>query len=71
MLSTGAGESPLKTVKRFSKEKKAKADISMAAALSFYNKFMGGVDVHDQYRSKVLPSLRSKRWTWPVLMELI
>ena len=71
MLSTTAAESPLKTVKCYSKEKKAQSDISMAAEFFFYDKFMGGVDVHDQYRSEVLPSLRSKRWTWPVLIELI
>ncbi|XP_043480427.1 piggyBac transposable element-derived protein 3-like [Leptopilina heterotoma] len=71
MLSTAVGDSPLKSVKRYSKDKKDRVEIPMPAAFALYNRFMGGVDIHDQYCSKLLPSLRSKKWTWPVLMRLI
>lgn len=71
LLSTAAGVTPLKEVKRYSKENKSKIDIPMPNAFSMYNKYMGGVDIHDQYCSSLLPSFRSKKWTWPVLLRLI
>lgn len=71
LLSTCAGVHPLKDRKRYSKEKKAEEVIAMPNAFSNYNNFMGGVDLHDQYCSNLLPSFRSKKWTWPVLMRLI
>lgn len=43
----------------------------MPSAFSIYNKYMGGVDIHDQYCSKVTPTMRSKKWTWSILMRLI
>lgn len=71
LLSTAAGVNPLKNVKRYSKEKKGKDDIPMPDAFSNYNKYMGGVDIHDQYCSALLPIFRSKKWTWVVLMRVI
>lgn len=32
---------------------------------------MGGVDIHDQYCSRVLPILRSKKWTWDIFERII
>jgi len=62
LLSTAAGSEPKKGVERYSKEKKKMVKIHMPAAFNIYNKFMGGVDIHDQYCSKILPSMRSKKW---------
>jgi len=56
---------------RYSKEKKKRVKIDMPAAFNIYNKFMGGVDIHDQYCNKVLPSMRSKKWTSSIFMRLI
>ncbi|XP_043469690.1 piggyBac transposable element-derived protein 3-like [Leptopilina heterotoma] len=71
LLSTCAGISPLQDRKRYSKEKKCRDVIAMLSAFSNYNSYMGGVDLHDQYCSYLLPSFRSKKWPWPVLMRLI
>lgn len=71
VLSTAAGVSPLKAAKRYSKEEKNKKEIPMPAAFFLYNKNMGGVDVHDQYCSKVFPSMRSKKWTFAVFIRMI
>lgn len=71
ILSTAAGVTPLATVQRYNKEIKAKEDLQFPNAFSQYNKFMGGVDLHDQYCNKVLPSVRSKKWTWVVFLRLI
>lgn len=71
LLSTAAGVTPLATVQRYDKEKKAREDLQFPNAFSQYNKFMGGVDLHDKYCNKVLPSMRSKKWTWVVFLRLI
>lgn len=71
LLSSAAGVTPIKNVKRYSKEHRAKIDIPMPAAFSIYNKHMGGVDLHDQYCSKAFPSMRSKKWTFSIFLRLI
>lgn len=71
ILSTAAGVSPLKTARRYSKKEKNKKEIPMPAAFLLYNKNMGGVDVHDQYCSKVFPTMRSKKWTFSIFVRLI
>lgn len=32
---------------------------------------MGGVDKHDEHCSNLMPFIRSKKWTWAMLMRLI
>lgn len=71
ILLTTAGVSPMKSVKRYSKEEKVKMDIQMPAAFSVYNKNMGEVDVHNQYCSKAFPAMRSKKWTYSIFIRLI
>lgn len=71
ILSTAAGVTPLTPMKRYSKDEKSKVDIQFPYAFSAYNRFMGGVDVHDQHCCKLLPALRSKKWTWVIFMRLI
>jgi len=50
---------------------KEKIDIGMPSGFFLYNKYIGGVDLHDQYCSKVALSIKSKKWTWPILMRSI
>ena len=71
MVSTAAGESPLFVAKRRSKEKKEKVNVNFPNAFQLYNKFMGGVDVHDGRCNYVAPCIRSKKWTWTVFIRLI
>lgn len=71
ILSTAAGVEPLSTVKRYSKEMKAKNDIPFPRAFALYNKYMGGVDLHDGHCSNLMPCIRAKRWTWPIFLRLI
>ncbi|XP_066596280.1 piggyBac transposable element-derived protein 3-like [Prorops nasuta] len=61
ILSSAAGVTPLTPMKRYNKDNKSKVDIEFPYAFSAYNRFMGGVDVHDQHCCKLLPSLRSKK----------
>lgn len=71
IASTAAGVSPLSTSRRYSSEARSKTDIPFPQAFHLYNKFMGGVDVHDGHCNSVLPSIRSKKWTWVVFIRFI
>lgn len=71
ILSTRAGVTPLSSVKRIDKETRRKKDLPFPNAFTAYNKFMGGVDIHDQHCNKVLPMFRSKKWTWVILMRIL
>ncbi|XP_043472006.1 piggyBac transposable element-derived protein 3-like [Leptopilina heterotoma] len=71
LLSTAAGVSPIQNVKRYSKDKRSKDDIETPLAFAIYNKYMGGVDIHDQYCGTLLPIFKSKKWTWVILMRLV
>ena len=71
VASTAAGVTPLLPSKRYSSERKSKIEIPFLRAFHLYNKFMRGVDVHDGHRNNVLPSIRSKIWTWVVFVRLI
>ncbi|XP_058799929.1 piggyBac transposable element-derived protein 3-like [Phymastichus coffea] len=65
------GVSPKLPSQRYSAEKKARVDVHFPCAFHTYNKFMGGVDLHDNHCNNVLPIIRSKKWTWVVLIRLI
>ena len=71
LLSTAAGVEPLSTAKRYSKELKSKNDLPFPRAFTLYNKYMGGVDLHDGHCSNLMPCIRAKRWTWPMFLRLI
>ncbi|XP_058789591.1 piggyBac transposable element-derived protein 3-like [Phymastichus coffea] len=71
IASSIAGVSPKLPSQRYSAEKKARVDVHFPCAFHTYNKFMGGVDLHDNHCNNVLLCIRSKKWTWVVLIRLI
>jgi len=71
VLSTAAGVTPQSSVKRYSKELKSKVEIPFPNAFKIYNLFMGGVDIHDMYCNRLLPIIRSKKWTWIIFIRII
>lgn len=71
ILSTAAGVEPLSSTKRYSKETKSKTEIPFPMAIKLYNKYMGGVDLHDGHCSNLMPCLRAKKWTWAMFLRLI
>ncbi|XP_066602450.1 piggyBac transposable element-derived protein 3-like [Prorops nasuta] len=66
-----AGVEPLLNVKRYSKSLQSKENILFPRAITLYNEFMGGVDMHDGHCSNLMPSIRAKKWTWPMFLRLI
>ena len=71
LLSTAAGVTPLSTMRRFSKEQKGKTELPFPNAFMLYNKNMGGIDQHDFFCSNLMPSIRSKKWTWVIFLRFI
>lgn len=71
IVSTAAGVTPLLPSRRYSSEARSKIEIPFPQAFHLYNKFMGGVDLHDGHCNNVLPSIRSKKWTWIVFIRFI
>lgn len=71
IVSTAAGVTPLLPSRRYDSQTRSKIEIPFPQAFHLYNKFMGGVDLHDGHCSNVLPSIRSKKWTWVVFIRLI
>ncbi|XP_066592950.1 piggyBac transposable element-derived protein 3-like [Prorops nasuta] len=71
LLSTAAGVEPLLNVKRYSKSLQSRENILFPRAITLYNEFMGGVDMHDGHCSNLMPSIRAKKWTWPMFLRLI
>ncbi|XP_032688514.1 piggyBac transposable element-derived protein 3-like [Odontomachus brunneus] len=71
IISTAAGVTLLSDSKRYSSESKAKIDIPFPQAFHLYNRFMGGVDLHDGHCNNVAPCIRSKKWTWVVFIRLL
>jgi len=47
VAASAAGVTPMLSFKRYSSEAQSKVDISFPRAIHVYNKYMGGVDVHD------------------------
>ena len=61
----------MSTVKGFCANEKAKVDLPFPNAFTLYNKYMGGVDLHDAHCSNSMPCIRSKKWTWVMFFRLI
>ena len=71
IVSTPSGVTSLLPLKRYSSQARSKVEIPFPKTFRLYNKFMGGVDLHDGHCNNVLPSNRLKKWTWVVSMRLI
>ena len=70
IVSTASEVTPLLPLKRYSSQARSKVEIPFPKASYLYNTFMGGFDLHDGHCNNMLPSIRSKNWTWVVFMSL-
>ena len=65
IASTAAEVSSLLQTKRYSSDAGTKIEIFFPQTFHLYNRFMGGIDVHDGHWSNVLPNIRSKKFLTP------
>ena len=57
LLSTAAGVTPTSSIQRFSKDRKVKCSHKYPNIIAVYNKYMGGIDLHDYSCNRVSPSI--------------
>lgn len=62
LLSTFVGVDPTDSVRRWDKAKKEHVQVYRPSIVKEYNKFMGGVDLHDSLTALYKYPVRSKRW---------
>ncbi len=64
-LNTAIDPKQFTTIKRKMKDGQV-IDVSCPSAVAFYNRNVGGVDLHDQKRNYISCSRKSQKW-WPRL----
>ena len=69
ILSSKYGNEPKVEMQRW--QESSKNSILFPHCFSMYNQHMGGVDLHDQHCNTLMPSIRSKKWTWCFVLRLI
>ncbi|KAG8226269.1 hypothetical protein J437_LFUL004826 [Ladona fulva] len=62
---------PTVQVMRWCKEKSAKAFVPRPALINNYNKYMGGVDMHDWLLEKHAIAIKGKKWYWSVFTRIL
>ncbi|XP_032436485.1 piggyBac transposable element-derived protein 2-like [Xiphophorus hellerii] len=66
LLSNACGIMPFATVKRWSKESRAKITIPCPSLISAYNEHMGGIDLSDMLVHLYKTPAKSRRWYFPL-----
>ncbi|XP_058803690.1 piggyBac transposable element-derived protein 3-like [Phymastichus coffea] len=66
-----AGVTPLEPMERYSRTAKKRSKLEFPCAFSSYNKYMGGVDLHDFRCKKASPSVSSKKWPFKIFSRII
>ena len=66
VASTLYGKEPMKTARRYIKDKGGRVEIDQPNSISGYNKTTGGVDRMDENIRAYMISIRNKKWWWPL-----
>lgn len=66
LLSSACGIAPLSSVKRWSKEAKAKVAVPCPSLIPAYNQHMGGIDLSDMLVHMYKTPAKSRRWYLPL-----
>jgi hypothetical protein len=64
-------EMPLQDTSRWNSQQKERVTIPQPYCIYMYNQYMGGVDRCDQNMSHYQPSIRGRKWWFPVFIHLI
>lgn len=71
VASNCSGITPLQKANRFSRTKKQKVTIQQPQMIAEYNKYMGGVDLHDNGVANYRIGVRGKKWWWPLFINCL
>lgn len=71
-IATNIGAiSPLVSARRYDRKQRKEVGIPQPHVISDYNKYMGGVDLHDNGIANYRIRGRGKKWWWPLFVNLI
>lgn len=70
-ISTHYHVEPLSSAKRYDRKLKKEVSIPQPAVISTYNKYMGGVDLHDNGVANYRIGVMGKKWWWPLFINTI
>lgn len=62
---------PIGTAKRYDRKQKKEMNINQPNVIKFYNKHMGGVDLHDNGVANYRIGISGKKWWWPLFINYI
>ena len=61
----------METTSRFCWKQRKRINIKQPHMISNYNKYMGGVDLLDQFLSTYRTQLQSKKWWWNIFSNFL
>ena len=71
LASNSAGNAPVSSVSRWSRQQKQRVNVSQPNIVRVYNGTMGGVDRSDQNVSLYRIAMRTKKWWWPLFAHTV
>lgn len=71
VISNHFSVEPMSTAKRYNRKEKKEVNIQQPNVIKFYNKYMGGVDLHDNGVANYRIGVTGKKWWWPLFINAI
>ena len=65
------GVEPVANVSHFSRNERKRVQVEQPKLITYYNKFMGGVDLADNVVSNYRIRVRGKKWWWPIFSNYV
>lgn len=62
---------PKSNTKRYDRKSKTHVNVKIPNSIAQYNKYMGGVDLHDNALANYRIAVRSKKWWWPLFINML
>jgi len=60
---------PIKIVQRYDRKNRERVNVSQPQTIANYNRYMGGVDLLDNALSNIRPSIKSRKWYFPIVIN--
>lgn len=71
VISNHLNSQPVSTTKRYSRKEKKEINIEQPNVIKYYNKNMGGVDLHDNGIANYRIAITGKKWWWPLFINTL
>ncbi|KAE8740146.1 hypothetical protein FOCC_FOCC014344 [Frankliniella occidentalis] len=71
VVSTLTGVEPLGNVERYDKKTKVRGQFPIPHAVQMYNRYMGGVDLHDMFAELYRTPYRGRRWYMTLITYML